>query len=424
MDAGLLVETLRMAVRALAANRLRSLLALLGIVIGVATVIGMVALVVGFQRSVADSIRSMGSNTIYIHRIRPQVGVGGPDIPDSLKQRKAFSVEDGQAIMAGAPAVLAVTTIVFNFGSELRVGYRGKWTRGTNVYGTDDNYLVVHGYDIGRGRFQTPQDVSRRANVVVLGPSTTEKLFGNRSPLGRTVRIGDISFTVVGEFTAKGKMFGSDLDNSAALPYTTMSKYFAAPDDAPPWVPRRGEVFLHAVAVSPERNDEAEKQIIDILRVRRHLASNKPNNFAVFTDESIVSMVNAITGGILVVMVLISGVSLLVGGIGVMNIMLVAVTERTHEIGIRKAVGARGSAILAQFLIEAILLTAIGGVTGILVGWAIAAAVKAVTPLSTYVSPWSVIVGLLFSAAVGLFFGAYPAMRAARLDPVESLRYE
>jgi putative ABC transport system permease protein len=423
MSRQLLLETLRMALGALAANRMRSVLALLGIIIGVTTVIGMVALVNGFQRSVEQSIRSTGSNTIYIHRIRPGVNFGSNDIPDSLKQRKAFTIGDGQAILAQAPAVRAITAMKYDFFG-LQVAHRGKLSRGADVYGTDENYLQVHGYEVGRGRFFTPQEVERRANVVVLGPSTTEALFGRHDPFGETVRIGGIPLTVIGEYAPKGKLLGRDLDNSAAMPYTTMDKYFAAPQDAPPWVPRRGELFLHAIAVAPEQNEEAQREIIEILRVRRHLPSNKPNNFAVFTDDLFVSLYRQITGMVVIVMVLISGVSLVVGGIGVMNIMLVAVTERTQEIGIRKALGARRSAILAQFLIEAILLTALGGALGIALGWTIAAVVKASTPLPTYVSPWSVVLGLVFSATVGIFFGAYPAMRAARLDPVESLRYE
>jgi putative ABC transport system permease protein len=423
MKRGLLGEILGMALQALHANRLRSALALLGIIIGVMTVIAMVALVNGFQRSVEQSIRATGSNTIYIHRIRPGVSVGDHDIPDSLRQRKAFTVEDGRAILAGAPAVRAVTALKFdNVG--LQLAYRGRVARGTDVYGADENYLTVHGYEVGRGRYFTAQEVQRRANVIVLGPSTTEALFKNRNPLGETVRIGAIAFEVIGEYTPKGKLLGEDLDKAAAMPYTTMDKYFAAPDDAPPWVPRRGEVFLHAIAVSPERSEEAQQQIIEILRVRRHLPSNKPNNFAVFTDEVFVSLYRQITGAVVMVMILISGVSLLVGGIGVMNIMLVAVTERTHEIGIRKALGAPKGAILTQFLVEAVLLTAGGGALGVALGWLIAVGVKAATPLPTFVSPWSVVVGLVFSAVVGVFFGLYPAMRAARLDPVESLRYE
>jgi putative ABC transport system permease protein len=423
MSRGLLGEIITMAWGALHANRLRSALALLGIIIGVTTVIAMVALVNGFQRSVEQSIRSTGSNTIYIHRIRPGVSVGDHDIPDSLKARKAFTMEDAEAILAGAPAVRAITPLKFdNVG--LQVSHDGRVTRTTQVYGTDEHYLTVHGYEVGRGRYFTAQEVQRRANVVVLGTSTTEALFRNRSPLGETVRIGGIAFEVIGEYTSKGKLLGEDLDNVAAMPYTTMDKYFAAPADAPPWVPRRGEVFLHAIAVSPEQSDVAQSQIIEILRVRRHLPSNKPNDFAVFTDEVFINLYRQITGAVVAVMILISFVSLLVGGIGVMNIMLVAVTERTHEIGLRKALGAPRAAILVQFLIEAALLTAGGGALGVAIGWLIAAGVKAATPLPTYVSPWSVVVGLVFSAAVGVFFGLYPAMRAARLDPVEALRYE
>jgi len=422
MRFGLLSESFTMALHALAANRLRSMLALLGVVIGVATVIGMVALVNGFQRSVEDSIHSMGTNTIYIHRIRPGMNVGG-NIPDSLKQRKAFSIADGEAILAHCPSVRAIGAIKYDFVG-LKLGYRGNISRGTNVYGADDKYLIVHGFDVGRGRYFTPQEVERRANVVVLGPTTREALFKNHNPLGETVHIGTIPFTVIGEYTPKGKLLGQDMDAAAAIPYSTMDKYFAAPPDAPPWVPRRGELFLHAVAISPEMNEQAQREIIDILRIRRHLPSNKPNDFAVFTDEAIMSIWRMITGGIVAVMVLISGVSLVVGGIGVMNIMLVAVTERTREIGVRKALGAPRKAILTQFLLESMVLTGLGGAIGILLGASVSAIVKALTPLPTFISPWSVVLGLLFSAAVGIFFGFYPAMRAARLDPVESLRYE
>jgi putative ABC transport system permease protein len=423
MSPGFLLETFRMSIRALKANRLRSLLALLGIVIGVATVIGMVALVNGFQRSFEQSIRSVGSNTIYIRRIRPGLILGPGGFPDSLRRRRGFTMEDAGAILAQAPAVRAVSPMKYS-NSGLRIGYRGKLTKTTFVYGTDESYLLVHGYELGRGRYFTPQEVERRTNVAVLGPDTREALFGNRNPLGQIIRIGTIPFTVIGEYEPKGKMLGQSFDEVACIPYTVMDKYFSAPPDAPPWVPPRGQIVLDAIAVSPDRTDEAQREIIEILRVRRHLPSNKPNDFQVFTDDVFLTLYQQVTGASVAVIVLVSMVSLLVGGIGVMNIMLVAVRERTHEIGIRKAVGAPRKAILAQFLVEAVMLTALGGAIGIALGWAIAAGVKAATPLPTYVSPWSVIVGLLFSASVGVFFGFYPAMRASRLDPVESLRYE
>ncbi len=422
MDLPLLLETFGIAGKALAANRMRSMLALLGIVIGVATVIGMVSLVNGFQRSFEQSIRSMGSNTIYIRRIRPGVNFGN-DIPDSLRQRKAFTMEDARAILEQAPAVRAIAPLKYPY-EGVRIGFRDKLTKVTFVFGTNEDYTLVHGYELGRGRYFTAQEIERRANVAVLGADTREALFGNRDPLGHTIRLAGVPFTVIGEYTPKGKLLGNNFDEVATVPYTVVDKYFPAPSDAPPWFPRRGELFLDAIAVSPELNAEAQRQIMEVLRVRRNLPSNKPNDFVVITDDAFMTLYNTVTGGIVAVMLLISGVSLLVGGIGVMNIMLVAVTERTREIGLRKAVGAPRRAILTQFLVEAVALTALGGAIGVLLGAAIAVLVKAFSPLPTFVSPWSVVVGLLFSACVGVFFGLYPALRASRLDPVDALRYE
>ena len=368
MDRFLLGETFRMASHALFANRLRSMLALLGIVIGVGTVIGMVALINGFQRSFQQSVRSLGNNTIYIRRIRP--GVNFSDgVPDSLKQRRAFTIEDAQAILARSSAVRAISPWKFPW-DNLRIGYRDKLTKITFVFGTDHNYLLTHGQDLGRGRFFTEEEVDHRANVCVLGRDTREALFGNRDPLGQTVHIGPIPFTVVGEFEPKGKLFGENFDEVAVVPYPLIDKYYPAPDDA----------FLQ--------------------------------------------LYQTVTGGIVALMTLISSIALIVGGIGVMNIMLVAVTERTREIGVRKALGAPRRAILTQFLVESVMLTAVGGALGISLGVSISWLVHAISPLPTYVSLWSVLTGLMFSAAIGVFFGLYPAMRASRLDPVESLRYE
>jgi putative ABC transport system permease protein len=422
MNLFMLKETVTMAGGALVANRMRSLLALLGIVIGVGTVIGMVSLINGFQRSFQQSIQSIGNNTIYIRRIRPGIHFDG-QIPDSLKQRKAFTMEDAEAILAQAPAVKKISPWKFPF-ADLRIRHRDKLTKTTFVFGTNQDYLITHGYDLERGRFFTREEVDRRANVTVIGKDTREALFGNASALGKKVHIGAIPFTVIGEFESKGRIFGNNFDEVAVVPYSTIDKYYPAPDDAPPWFPKRGELFLDAIAQSPEVNELAQRQIAEVLRIRRHLPSNKPNNFVVFTDDAFLQLYQTVTGGIVALMTLISSISLLVGGIGVMNIMLVAVTERTREIGVRKALGAPRRAILMQFLVEAVLLTAAGGVLGIVLGSSIAWLVKALSPLPSYVSPWSVITGFLFSAAVGVFFGLYPAMRASRLDAVDSLRYE
>jgi putative ABC transport system permease protein len=418
----LLLETFHMAWQALFANRVRSLLALLGIVIGVGTVIGMVSLINGFQRSFQQSVRSLGSNTIYIRRIRPGIQFNG-GVPDSLKQRKAFTMEDARAILAHSPAVKAISPWKFPY-DDLRLQYLQKKTKITFVYGTNQDHLITHGYELSHGRFFTEQEVERRANVVVIGKDTREALFGNRDPIGRTVHIGPIPFTVLGEFAPKGKLLGNNFDEVAVVPYTIIDKYWSAPSDAPPWFPKRGELFLDAAAFSPDLSEEAQREIAEVLRVRRHLPSNKNNDFVVFTDDAFLQLYNTVTGGIVALMTLISSIALIVGGIGVMNIMLVAVTERTREIGVRKALGAPRKAILTQFLLEAVLLTATGGVIGILIGAGISWLVRALSPLPTYVSPWSVIVALVFSAVVGVFFGIYPAMRASRLDPVDSLRYE
>jgi putative ABC transport system permease protein len=418
----LVPETFTIARRALAANRMRSALALLGIVIGVATVIAMVALINGFQRSFQQNIQSFGNNTLYIRRIRP--GIRFSDgVPDSLKQRRAFTMADAAAIKDQSPAVAAVSVFKFSW-YDIKLSHRNKTTKTTFIYGTNDELLKTHGYDLARGRFFTEEEVRKNANVVVLGKDTRETLFGDASGLGKTVHLNGVPFTVIGEFEPKGRFLGNNFDEVGCIPYPLIDKYFGTPSDAPPWFPKKGELFLDAIATTPEESEEAIRQISEVLRVRRHLPSNKGNDFVVFSDDAFISLYNTITGGIFALMFLISSISLAVGGIGVMNIMLVAVTERTREIGVRKALGAPRKAILFQFLLEALLLTAVGGAIGILVGAGVSWLVRAISPLPTFVSMWSITVGLLVSTMIGVFFGLYPAMRASRLDPVDSLRYE
>jgi putative ABC transport system permease protein len=415
-------ETLRIARQALTANLMRSLLALLGIVIGVATVIAMMSLINGFQRSFQRGIQSWGSNTIYVRTFRPGVHFSG-EIPDSLRRRRAFTIDDAAAIREHAPSVAAVSPIKIA-AADIRLSYRDRTTKTTTVFGSDDGLLRTRGFELSRGRYYTAQEVAHRANVVVLGSDTHEALFRDGSGLGETVHLNGIPFTVIGEFASKGRFLGNNFDEIATIPWTVADKYWEPGPNAPFWMTKKGEVFLDAVPVDEEHTDAAIREIKSILRVRRHLPVNRAEDFDVFSDDAFLTLYNTITGGIVALMMLISSIALVVGGIGVMNIMLVAVTERTREIGVRKALGAPRRAILLQFLIEAVILTAVGGLVGIALGAGVATAVRGMSGLPTYVSAVSVIAGVVVSTSVGVFCGLYPAMRASRLDPVEALRYE
>jgi putative ABC transport system permease protein len=423
MDAGFLLrETFRIARGALAANRMRSLLALLGIVIGVATVIAMSSLINGFQRSFQNGIQSFGSNTIYVRTFRPGAAFAN-GIPDSLRKRHAFSMDDAAAIRQLAPAVDAISPIKIA-AADIHLRYRDRRTKTTLTFGSNDGFMRTRGFEISSGRFFTAEEVDHRANVVVLGRDTREALFQDAGAVGRTVHLNDVPFTVIGVFEAKGRFLGNNFDEVACIPWTVADKYWEAGPHAPPWMTKRGEVFLDAVPVDEARIEEAMREIRAVLRVRRQVPSNRPDDFEVFSEDAFLTIYNTVTGGIVALMMLISSIALVVGGIGIMNIMLVAVTERTREIGVRKALGAPRRAILLQFLMEAVMLTVLGGAAGIVLGSGVAALVRAASGLPTFVSPGSVVAGLVVSTGVGIFCGLYPAMRASRLDPVEALRYE
>ncbi len=417
-QSGLLGEILLMSWQALKANKLRSLLTVLGVIIGVSTVIAMVSLIQGLNKSMANQIQSFGSNTIYIRKWRPQVIIG--QLPDSLRSRRAFTLDDRDAILARCPSVRAVSPL--NFIEEQPViRYRKLATKPTFVLGTDQAYQETNGYDVSEGRFFTQIEVDHKANVALLGKETLQTLFPNQGAVGQMIHIGNQAFEVVGELEGRGKFLGFNMDEIVLIPHTSLRKYF--PSDRSSFL-KGNEVLLNAVARSPEQMSQAIDEIGAVLRLRRGLRAHQDNDFAAMTDEALLNLYNQITGGFYVVMIAVAFLSLLVGGIGVMNIMLVSVTERTREIGIRMALGARRSSILWQFLIEACVLTGAGGALGILLGVGIAKIVDALTPLPSTVPLWSVVLGLAFSCGVGLFFGIYPAVRASRLDPVEALRYE
>lgn len=415
-------DLLRVARDALRANRLRTWLTLLGVVIGVATVIAMASLVNGFERSFLASIQAFSQNTIYVRTFRPGLMfVRG--IPDSLRGRHAFTLEDARALRTQCPAVAVVSIVKPAFGG-LRVERGGHIARTEQTFGADAEFLRTRGFEIAEGRFFTEVELERSANVVVLGHATRIALFQNATAIGKRVDIGGIPFTVVGEFTVKGRIPYHNLDEMVCMPWTTVAKYWRTPRRAPPWYAPGNEVFLDVLATSPAQVDAAIEQMRSVLRQRRHLPAHRSDDFEIFSDDAFMSLYHTITGGIVTLMMLVSCIALIVGGIGVMDVMWVAVSERTHEIGLRKAVGAPRRSILLQFLAEAVALSSAGGAMGVLLGYAVSFLVRVWTGLPTYVSWVSVVTGLGVSVAVGVFCGLYPAIRAARLDPVASLRNE
>jgi putative ABC transport system permease protein len=416
---GLWVEVLQMALAALRANKLRSGLTVLGVIIGVSTVIGMVSLIQGLNRSMARQIQSFGTNVIYIRKFKPQVFIG--EFPDSLRHRPGFTPEDKQAILDRCPAVRSVSAITVLGEGGAPIRWRKKTTRPTFVIGDDEAYQETSGSEVVRGRFFTAEEVRRRSAVCVLGQDTYATLFGRADPIGETVRIGRVRFQVVGVLEPKGRFLGFNQDEIAMVPYTTLTKRYATGQSS---FLKHGEVLMNASAVGPDQVNEAIEQITEVLRARRGLRSNQDNNFAVITADALLELYHQITGAFYFAMILIASIALLVGGIGVMNVMLISVTERTREIGLRKALGAKRAAILWQFLFEAMTVSGMGGAIGIGLGLLIAKLVDLLTPLPSAAPLWSVIVAFGFSLAVGLFFGMYPAVRAAALDPVEALRFE
>jgi putative ABC transport system permease protein len=282
------------------------------------------------------------------------------------------------------------------------------------VIGTTPDYMITNNYAADNGRVFTVSEVEHRAPVAVIGSDHVETLFPHVNPIGQSISIGGKPFTVIGTAEPRGKFLGMSMDDLVMVPYTTLEKWFG------PELP----FVMNAKPASPDRIDAAREQIAEVLRRQRKVQYNQEDNFAVFTDQSLVDLYGQITGAFYLVMVVISSIGLMVGGIGVMNIMLVSVTERTREIGVRKALGARQRDVLWQFLVEAMTLTGVGGVIGVLAGLGAGKLVDIFSPLTFAVPLWGILLAFGSATAIGLFFGIYPAMKAARLDPVEALRYE
>jgi putative ABC transport system permease protein len=406
-------ESTAMALDQLRTNKLRSSLTILGVSVGVITVIFMVSIIQGLNRAFADQIESLGSNTIFVSKFDPSFG--RPPSAEE-RQRKEITMEDADAIRREASSVEGVSPIHRMIASTVR--YVEKQTDTPVLLGATPYYEFVHSSYVGRGRFITDIEMADRANVCVLGVDVVRALFPFEEPLDKEIKINGNTFRVIGVMEPLGNFFGQSRDNTVFIPISTFDKYY--PDIPPPEV-----IFF--IIVRPKSRafvKPALDEITDILRRRRHVPPEAPNNFGLSSQDSLLDIYNQLTGATALVLTSISFVALMIGGIGVMNIMLVSVTERTREIGIRKAVGATRGNILSQFLIEAVALTAIGGIIGLIVGEVASLLMNRYSPLPAYVPMWAIGIGLGISAAIGIIFGLWPAWKAARLDPIEALRYE
>jgi len=404
-------ESFVMALNSLKTHKLRSVLTTLGIIIGVTTVITMMSLTEGLKKSVEEELSVLGSDTFYVDKF-PAIITSGKQWRE-YSRRKDLTYQDALAIGEVCPSVKTVAADISLYPGEM-IKYRGESTDRVPIWGVTETYLQVYSYYVDWGRFITPTDVEHRRKVCVLGRDVVEKLFPYDDPLEKYIRSGPHRFLVVGVLEEKGSFMGSSQDNLVMIPLTTLQKL-------------AGENFSVDIGVKPDSPgamQNARDEVVTLLRRRRGLAYNDPNDFEIHTQDSLMGVFNNITGAAFAVVIGVASISLLVGGIGIMNIMLVTVTERTREIGIRKALGAKRKDILWQFLVEAAALSAVGGTIGILLGFLLGKLVGSVSPLPSTVPLWSVLLGLGFSTVVGMFFGIYPATKAARLDPIVALRYE
>jgi putative ABC transport system permease protein len=407
-------ESILMALGTFKAHKLRSFLTVLGVLIGVFTIITVVSVITGLNNSMARQIESLGSNVIYVAKYKPGIQIGG-DRPASERNRKGITYDDARAIQQGCPAIVAISPQNYYFRPGGNIAkYRDREIRNPSLFGTLPDFEVVNNTYVASGRFFDDGDVKSRAMVSVIGSDVAEKLFLGEDPLNKQILVNDDKFTVIGVMQKRETLAGGGENRFVAIPYGTFTKIH----------PEEKELWLASKAVSPEAMQTAIDQVTEVMRRRHGLKYDDPDDFAIFTQENLLEIWKKITQAVWFVMILISSIGLLVGGVGVMNIMLVSVTERTREIGIRMAIGAKRRDILWQFLIEAMALSGLGGILGIVLGLAGGQIIAATTPLPAAISLFWIVLGFSFSVGVALIFGIYPALRASRLDPIEALRYE
>jgi putative ABC transport system permease protein len=419
---GLLAEILSMAVDTLITNKLRSALTVLGVVIGVTSIVGMTSLIRGFGDQFEALIRQMGAETIYVAKLSISSMASGKDFWEVMR-RPDLTEQDATAIKLGAPSARLVgTQLGGGPGSNgVRLSYKGTATKFMPLMGVGANYPETNYLELAQGRFFNEYEVDRRRNVIVLGAAPAETLFPNVDPIDKKIRVGTEEFSIVGVLGKRPSLLGGSPDEFAVIPITTYDKMFDPPR-------LRGILsrFL-VISVVPYEGiprSQLQAEVEQVLRSRHRLKVDQENDFDILTSDVLMRIFDQFTQAVSLALVVISSIALMVGGIGVMAIMTISVTERTREIGIRKALGAKRREILWQFLLEAVFLTSIGGLLGIGFGSAIGMLVHVLTDFPVSLPWWSFALGIGFSATIGISFGMWPAFKASRLDPIDALRYE
>ena len=400
-------EAVGMGLQSIRAYKMRAFLTILGVVMGIMTVTGMSSIVAGLNNNVAQSVAKIGSSTIFIRPFAPGERVDD----DEWRKRKAITLDEVEAI-AKKPAVAAIAPI--QIVPVDNVKYGTDRAQDVQVLGTTPDYESVHESYVDKGRFISQQDVNRAMPVAVIGTDIQDALFPFVDPIGKELSLDGRRFTIIGVLNKKGKFLWMTMDNYVLIPVNSLQRQDR----------RFNFMVANMKAASPTQIDKAIDEATEAMRRVRKLKFMQKNNFAIFAQDTFTNLYNQLTGGIYMVMIAISSIGLIVGGVGVMNIMLVSVTERTREIGVRKALGATKRDILWQFLTEAMTLTGAGGVVGILIGAMAAFLINMFSPFPAVIQPTWVIVAFSTSMVVGLTFGLWPAAKAARLDPIEALRYE
>jgi putative ABC transport system permease protein len=417
----LITDTIGMALGTIRTNKMRSTLTVLGVVIGITAIVGMSSIIRGFDNSFRDLIRQLGPNTIIVARVSFASAGSGID-RKVLMSRPNLTIEDAQFLKDEIPDLQSVAPMA---QGQQRLFYRNERTQSISVIGTTADFVDVNFIKIAEGRFFTENEVTHGRRVVVIGQVPLQAFFANSDPIGKVVRIGTTEYTVIGVAAARPSIggLGNQQDALAIIPHTAFAKTFGNVS--------RGDnrrigrsVTILAVPREGVPRDTAMREVETAMRIRHRLKLSEASDFDVATQDMAMKFFDQATGAIYLALVVISSIALMVGGIGVMAIMMISVTERTREIGVRKALGARRREILWQFLLEAVVLTSVGGVLGCLIGAGIGIGVRTFTPLPVSMPWWSFAIGFAFSGGVGIFFGLFPAFRASRLDPIEALRYE